>query len=194
MKAAVYYGPGDVRIEGVREPGPPGPEEVVLRVKMGSLCGTDASQYKAATMVPLHGPHRSSGHAGPVILGHEVVGVVVARGSGVTHLEIGQRVVAGAGWWCGVCPRCQEGRINICENYFLYGIHTNGGLAEFATFPAQMCLPVPADCADEAAAIAQPCAVALQAQAAGGQNVIVIDVEPGRLAVAKQLGAITQID
>jgi (R,R)-butanediol dehydrogenase / meso-butanediol dehydrogenase / diacetyl reductase len=223
MKAAVYYGPGDVRIEGVREPGPPGPEEVILQVKMGSLCGTDASQYKSATMVPLHSPHRSSGHYGPVILGHEVVGVVVARGSRVTHLEIGQRVVPGAGWWCGVCPRCQEGRINICENYYLYGIHTNGGLAEFAVFPAQMCVPVPRDCTDEAAAIAQPCAVALhalargnvtaahtialfgvgsigslllailQAQAAAGQNVIVIDVEQGRLAVAKELGASTQI-
>jgi (R,R)-butanediol dehydrogenase / meso-butanediol dehydrogenase / diacetyl reductase len=224
MKAAVYYGPGDVRIEGVREPGPPGPEEVVLQVKMGSLCGTDASQYKAATMVPLHSPHSSSGHAGPVILGHEVVGVVVARGTGVTHLEIGQRVVPGAGWWCGGCPRCQEGRINICEHYYLYGIHTDGGLAEFATFPAKMCMSVPADCADEEAAIAQPCAVAihalargniaaahtialfgvgsigslllatLQAQAASEKNVIVIDVEPGRLAVAKQLGATTQID
>ena len=107
MKAAVYYGPGDVRIENVREPEPPGPTEVVIQVKMGSLCGTDASQYKAATMVPLDGPHRVSGHSGPVILGHEVVGVVVARGSEVTHPEIGQRVVPGAGWWCGECPRCK---------------------------------------------------------------------------------------
>ena len=224
MKAAMYYGPGDVRIEDVREPGPPGPGEVVIQVKMGSLCGTDASQYKAATMVPLDSPHRVSGHSGPVILGHEVVGVVVARGSGVTHLEIGQRVVPGAGWWCGVCPRCKEGRINICENYYLYGIHTNGGLAEFAMFPAQMCVPVPVHCTDEAAAIAQPCAVALhalargriaveqtvalfgvgsigslllatlQARAAGGQRVIAIDVEQGRLVVAKRLGTISQID
>jgi len=167
MKAAVYYGPGDVRIEDVREPEPPGPAEVVIQVKMGSLCGTDASQYKAATMVPLDGPHRVSGHSGPVILGHEVVGVVVARGSEVTHLEIGQRVVPGAGWWCGECPRCKEGRINICENYYLYGIHANGGLAEFARFPAQMSMPVPPECSDEAAAMAQPCAVALHALARG---------------------------
>src|SRR2546429_3464376 len=224
MKAAVYYGPGDVRIEDVREPEPPGPAEVVIQVKMGSLCGTDASQYKAATMVPLDGPHRVSGHSGPVILGHEVVGVVVARGSEVTHLEIGQRVVPGAGWWCGERPRCEEGRINICENYYLYGIHANGGLAEFARFPAQMSMPVPPECSDEAAAMAQPCAVALhalarggiaidqtvalfgvgsignlllaalQAQAAGGQRVIAIDVEQGRLATAKRLGAFSQID
>ncbi len=224
MKAAVYYGPGDVRIENVPEPGSPGPAEVIIRVKMGSLCGTDASQYKAATMVPLKGPHRVSGHVGPVILGHEVVGVVEARGSEVIDLEIGQRVVPGAGWWCGKCPRCKEGRINICENYYLYGIHANGGLAEFATFPAQMCVPVPAACSDEAAAMAQPCAVALhaltrggiasdqtvalfgvgsigtlllaalQAQAAGGQHVIAVDVEQGRLATARHLGAFSQID
>ncbi|MFL5667573.1 MAG: alcohol dehydrogenase catalytic domain-containing protein [Ktedonobacteraceae bacterium] len=224
MKAAVYYGPGDVRIEDVPEPAPPGPAEVTIQVKMGSLCGTDASQYKAATMVPLREPHRVSGHSGPVILGHEVVGVVVARGSEVTHLEIGQRVVPGAGWWCGQCPRCKEGRINICENYYLYGIHTHGGLAEFATFPAQMCMSVPVECSDEAAAMAQPCAVALhaltrsgiasdqtvalfgvgsignlllaalQAQAVGGQRVIAIDVEQGRLAAAGRLGAFSQID
>jgi (R,R)-butanediol dehydrogenase/meso-butanediol dehydrogenase/diacetyl reductase len=167
MKAAVYYGSGDVRIEEVPEPGLPGPAEVVLQMKMGSLCGTDASLYKAATMVPLHEPHRISGHSGPVILGHEVVGVVVVRGSEVTHLQIGQRVVPGAGWWCGQCPRCKEGRINICENYYLYGIHAHGGLAEFATFPAQMCMSVPAVCSNEAAAMAQPCAVALHGLARG---------------------------
>lgn len=180
MRAAVYYGPGDVRVTNVPELGPPGAGEVVVQVRMGSLCGTDASQYKAATMVPLHSPHRVSGHVGPVILGHEVVGTIVAKGAGVTHLETGQRVVPGAGWWCGTCPRCQEGRVNICENYFLYGIHANGGLAEYATFPAQMCLPVPASCTDEAAAIAQPCAVALHALSRGsilpGQTVALFGV------------------
>src|SRR3989442_7377012 len=113
MKAAVYYGPGDVRIEDVRAPEPPGPAEVVIQVKMGSLCGTDASQYKAATMVPLDGPHRVSGHSGPVILGHEVVGVVVARGAEVTHLGIGQRVVPGAGWRGGKWPSSNKRRISI---------------------------------------------------------------------------------
>ena len=180
MRAAVYYGPGDVRVTDAPEPGPPEASEVVLQVRMGSLCGTDASQYKAATMVPLHSPHRVSGHVGPVILGHEVVGTIVAKGADVTHLEIGQRVVPGAGWWCGTCPRCREGRVNICENYFLYGIHANGGLAEYAAFPAQMCLPVPTSCTDEAAAIAQPCAVALHALSRGrilpGQTVALFGV------------------
>src|SRR5258708_34889331 len=130
-------------LEEARARSPPGPAEVAVRVKGGSRGGPAASQYRAATMVPLHEPHRVSGHSGPVILGHEVVGVVVARGSEVAHPEIGQRVVPGAGWWCGQWPRWKEGRINICVNYYLYGIHTHRGLAAFATVPAQTCMPVP---------------------------------------------------
>lgn len=219
MRAAVYHGPGDVRVEEVREPGPPGPGEVVLQVLMGSLCGTDATQYERATMVPLHARHPSSGHQGPVILGHEVVGTVIEVGADVVDLEVGQRVVPGAGWWCGACPQCKEGRINICERYYLMGIHADGGLAERAKFPAMMCVPVPEGCSDEAAAMAQPCAVALhalgrgrveeaqtialfgagsigslllaamQAQSAGLRRVIVVDVEPARLETALELGA-----
>lgn len=196
----------------------------MLRILKGSLCGTDASQFERATMVPLASPHPSSGHTGPVILGHEVVGVVVEKGPGVEQLAIGSRVVPGAGWWCGECPQCREGRINICARYFLFGIHANGGLAELARFPAAMCVPVPADCSDEAAAIAQPCAVALHALARGGigpgqtvalfgagniaslllagmhaqevdaTRVIVVDVEPARLQTALGLGATHLVD
>jgi (R,R)-butanediol dehydrogenase / meso-butanediol dehydrogenase / diacetyl reductase len=219
MRAVVCHGAHDVRVEEVVEPGPPGPGEVVLEVLMGSLCGTDATQYERATMVPIGARHPSSGHQGPVILGHEVVGTVVAAAPDVEGLEVGRRVVPGAGWWCGVCRQCQEGRINICERYYLFGIHADGGLAERATFPAKMCVPVPAGCPDEAAAMAQPCAVALhalgrgrveeaqtialfgagsigslvlavmQAQSAGTRRVVVVDVEPGRLDTAHQLGA-----
>ncbi len=218
MKAAVYHGPGDVRIESVPEPGPPQPEEVVLQIQMGALCGTDASQFKATTMVPLTQPHPASGHVGPVILGHEVTGVVVAHGAAVTGLAVGQRVVPGAGWWCGACPQCLAGRLNICEQYFVFGIHAHGGLAEYAPFPAKICIPIPDACSIEAAAMAQPCAVALHALRRGGiragqtvalfgvgsigslllavlraqrtaVSVLAVDVEPQRLATAQALGA-----
>ena len=224
MRAVVYHGPRDVRVEGVPEPAPPGPGEVLLEVQMGSLCGTDAGQYERATMVPIDAPHPSSGHQGPVILGHEVVGTVVAVGSEVGDLEVGQRVVPGSGWWCGACPRCREGRINICERYYLMGIHADGGLAELARFPAKMCVPVPDGCSNQAAAMAQPCAVALHALGRGkveeaetvalfgagsigsllmaemgaqpvdGRRVIVVDIEAGRLETARQLGATHVVD
>lgn len=163
MRAAVYYGPGDVRIEQVAEPGSLSAGWVRVRVLCASLCGTDASQFKAATMIPLEQPHSVSGVKAPLILGHELVGEVIEVGRGVTHLKEGMRVVPGAGWWCGQCRQCRQGRINSCERYYLFGIHAHGGIAEQAVFPADMCIPVPSSCRDEAAAIAQPCAVALHA-------------------------------
>lgn len=223
MKAVMYHGPEDVRVEDVAEPGPPGPGEVQLHILAGAICGTDASQLKRATMVPLEVPHPASHHRGPVILGHEVVGTVVATGAGVPDLVVGQRVVPGMGWWCGDCPPCQVGRFNICENYYLLGIHAHGGLAELVNVPAKMCVPVPGSCTDIAAAMAQPCAVALHALSRvripekatvalfGVGNigslllavlrierpdvaVLAIDVEPRRLAVAKALGAMCLLD
>jgi (R,R)-butanediol dehydrogenase/meso-butanediol dehydrogenase/diacetyl reductase len=164
MKAAVYHGPLDVRVEEVADPGPPGPDEVLVAPLIGSLCGTDVTEFVTGPkMIPLHQAHPVSGHQGPVILGHEFMGIVLEVGSAVTDLQVGQRVVPGAGRWCGTCPLCRDGRTNICERAVLYGIHTNGGLAERVRVPASMCAAVPETCSNEAAALAQPCAVAMHA-------------------------------
>jgi (R,R)-butanediol dehydrogenase/meso-butanediol dehydrogenase/diacetyl reductase len=184
MKAAVYHGPFDVRVEEVPEPGPPGPDEVLLAPLVGSLCGTDVTEFVAGPkMIPLHDAHPVSGHQGPVILGHEFVGIVLAVGANVTGLRVGQRVVPGAGMWCGTCPLCLAGRTNICERYVLYGIHTHGGLAERVKVPARMCVAVPETCSDEAAALAQPCAVAIHAVGRVG-------IEPGQSIALFGLGGI----
>lgn len=163
MKAALLYGPGDVRVEQIVEPSVLAPGEVLLQVQMGSLCGTDLSQWKHPTMVPLTHRHPISGHLGPVVLGHEIVGIVIAKGPDVDHLRVGQRVVPGAGMWCGTCPRCREGRINICERYYVFGIHAHGGLAEYVVLPAKMCIVVPDHCPNDVAVMAQPLAVAFHA-------------------------------
>ncbi len=164
MKAAVYHGPLDVRVEEVPEPGPLGPDEVLLAPLVGSLCGTDVTEFVAGPkMIPLHHAHPVSEHQGPVVLGHEFVGIVQAVGAAVTGLSAGQRVVPGAGMWCGTCPPCLAGRTNICERSVLYGIHTHGGFARRVKVPARMCVAVPEACSNEAAALAQPCAVAIHA-------------------------------
>ena len=184
MKAAVYHGPLDVRVEEVPEPGPPGPEEVLLAPLMGSLCGTDVTEFVTGPkMIPLHHTHPVSGHQGPVILGHEFMGIVVEVGSAVTDLQVGQRVVPGAGAWCGTCPPCLARRSNICERAMLYGIHTHGGLAELVKVPARMCTVVPEICSDEAAALAQPCAVAMHALGRSG-------IEPGQRVALFGVGGI----
>jgi (R,R)-butanediol dehydrogenase/meso-butanediol dehydrogenase/diacetyl reductase len=223
MKAAVYHGPGDVRITSVPEPGDPGPGEVRLRVRRAAICGTDAAEYAHGPhLVPLKRPHPASGHVGPLILGHEFAGTVDAVGPGVGRLRPGDRVVPGAGMWCGTCSWCRAGRTNLCERYYTLGLQAPGGLAEYVNAPARMCRPVPEGCSDEAAAMAQPMAVALHAVRRGAVGagdavavigvggiglfvlaatllrhaspVIAVDVDERRLATAHALGATATVD
>jgi (R,R)-butanediol dehydrogenase / meso-butanediol dehydrogenase / diacetyl reductase len=218
MKAAVYHGPRDIRIQAVPEPAKPGPDEVLLEVLRGAICGTDVSEYlHGPQFTPLTQRHPASGHLGPMIIGHEFAGRIIAVGAGVAGFTMGQRVVPGAGMWCGRCERCRAGRTNLCVRYYTLGLNANGGLAERVTAPARMCRPVPDGCSDDGAAMAQPLAVALHAVrrsgAASGQTValmgvggigtfllaaaraqgvgpiIVIDVDEERLAKAAVLGA-----
>ncbi len=169
MKAAVYHGRRDVRIEDRPEPGGPGRGEVVLEVLMAGICGTDAAEFAhGPLLIPLDVRHPASGHGGPVILGHEFVGRIAAVGPEVEGLAVGQRVVPGAAWWCGQCRWCAEGRSNLCSQYFVFGLHADGGLAELAKVPARMCQVVPTRCSDEGAAMAQPLAIALHALRSSG--------------------------
>jgi threonine dehydrogenase-like Zn-dependent dehydrogenase len=176
MRAAVYHGRGDVRVEDVPQPSEPAATEVLLEVTRGAICGTDASEYAT-------GPHLIPRGAGPVVLGHEFTGRVVAAGSEVEGLRPGMRVVPGAGMWCGACPACKAGRTNLCRRYYTLGLQADGGLAEYALAPSAMCLPVPDGCSDDAAAIAQPFAVALHAVRRGG-------IQPGETVVVVGVGGI----
>jgi (R,R)-butanediol dehydrogenase / meso-butanediol dehydrogenase / diacetyl reductase len=223
MRAAVYHGPGDVRIESVPEPGPPGPGEVVVEVLRGAICGTDSSEYAHGPhLIPLHERHPNSGHVGPLVLGHEFVGRVSAVGDGVADFSVGDRVVTGAGVSCGDCEWCRAGRTNLCAHYYTLGLHIDGGLAAAAKTPASICVAVPDECPDDAAAMAQPLAVALHglnrarvapdetvviigvggigalmvggAAGRGLEHVVAVDVDEERLATARALGAAQTID
>jgi threonine dehydrogenase-like Zn-dependent dehydrogenase len=223
MRAAVFHGAGDVRIEAVAAPGDPGRGEVLIAPSMAAICGTDASEYAHGPhMIPLHTRHPGSGHVGPLVLGHEFVGRVEAIGDGVESIAVGDRVVSGAGVSCGECAWCRAGRTNLCASYYTLGLSASGGLAEQVISPASICVPVPDAVADEGAAMAQPLAVAIHALDRGGvrpgqtvavlgiggiggfligaastrelRRLIAVDVDPGKLALASALGADDAID
>lgn len=223
MRAAVYHGAGDVRVESVAPPGDPGPGEALIAPTMAAICGTDASEFAHGPhMIPLHEPHPGSGRVGPLIIGHEFVGRVAALGDGVEGLAVGDRVVSGAGVSCGECDWCKAGRTNLCASYYTLGLSAPGGLADRVLSPASICVPVPDAVADEAAAMAQPLAVAIHALDRGaverGQTVavlgvggigafivgaastrglkqlIAVDVDPAKLALGAALGADATID
>lgn len=123
MRAAVFHGAGNVRIEAAADPGEPGPGQVLIAPSMAAICGTDASEYAHGPhMIPLHERHPGSGHVGPLIIGHEFVGRVEALGDGVDGLSVGDRIVSGAGVSCGECAWCEGGRTNLCATYYTLGL------------------------------------------------------------------------
>jgi (R,R)-butanediol dehydrogenase / meso-butanediol dehydrogenase / diacetyl reductase len=213
VKAAVFHGQQDVRIEEVAEPADPSSGGVVLEVLRAAICGTDASEWD-------HGPILCRPG---VVLGHEFVGRVAAIGADVDGLRVGDRVVSGAGISCGRCAWCRAGRTNLCAEYRTLGLQVDGGLAEYVASPASICRVVPDQVDDDAAAMTQPLAVALHAlsrvalqrsesvavigvggigsfivagaahRAAEGR-VVALDIDPQRLATAVALGADEAID
>lgn len=129
MKAAVFYGPGDVRVEDVEKPSP-GPGEVVVKNLVALTCGTDLKTYLRGH--PFSKP--------PVIMGHEFAGIVESVGEGVTWVKPGDRVVAVNSAPCGHCIYCKLGRFNLCENLgeTIIGFTVNGAYAEYVKLPARI--------------------------------------------------------
>lgn len=213
MRAAVFHGPRDVRIEDVPDPSAPAPGELVLEVLRAAICGTDSSEWD-------HGPVLCRPG---VVMGHEFVGRVVDAGREVGGFRVGDRVVSGAGISCGHCRWCRAGRTNLCAEYRTLGLQVNGGLADLVTSPAAICRAVPEGCADDAAAMTQPFAVALHALGRAGLGetdavaiigsggigafivagaahraargrVVALDLDQGRLETARALGAHETVD
>jgi (R,R)-butanediol dehydrogenase/meso-butanediol dehydrogenase/diacetyl reductase len=177
MRASVYYGAHDVRLEDVSEP-VRGPGEVVLRVLRSGMCGTDATEWSSGPKTfPVDRVHPVTTHTGPMVLGHEFVGAVVeASESG--RFAVGDVVASGAGVSCGACVRCREGRTNICERYYTLGLNAGGGMAELVSVPEGVLTPVPDSISLDRAGLAQPMAVGLHAArragVAAGDHVVLI--------------------
>ncbi|MGW1673132.1 2,3-butanediol dehydrogenase [Streptomyces sp. NPDC002324] len=189
MKAAVWYGAKDIRVEDVPAK-PPGPGEVMIEVAYCGICGSDLHEYADGPhAIPVGSPHPESGVAAPLVLGHEFCGTVTEVGSGVTDFVPGDRVAVEPHYRCGSCPRCLAGEYNICRHFGFAGLMGHGGLAERATVPAYMLHRLPGAVSLEQAAVFEPAAVALHAvRRAGilpGENVAVLGLGPIGLLVTQ---------
>jgi (R,R)-butanediol dehydrogenase / meso-butanediol dehydrogenase / diacetyl reductase len=168
MKAAVYYAPGDVRVESFPTPSA-GTNQLVLKVLRSGMCGTDASEYTSGPKIfPTLNKHAISGHLGPMILGHEFIGEVIALGDGASKFKLGDIVASGAGFSCGECRRCKEGRTNLCATYVTSGLNRHGGMAEYAAVEESTLSLVPEGLSLDAAGLAQPLAVGIHAARRAG--------------------------
>lgn len=178
MRAVVYHGPGDLRLE--QRPLPEiAPDEALLHVGSSSICGTDLRIY--------HGDHRKYPAGTVRIPGHEVAGEIAAVGSQVSGLEVGQSVFVAPNMGCGHCPECISGRNNLCANYTAVGINIDGSFAEYMRIPAAAIrqgnlIPISKSLDPAQAALIEPFACVLRGQDAVnvhvGDSVLVVGAGP----------------
>ena len=159
MKAAIFHGPGDLRIEEVAEQ-QPGPGEISVEVRAAATCGTDLKSYRRG--------HPKLFPTLPARFGHEFAGIVSAVGDGVQRFSPGERVVAANTAPCGTCWACVRGRLSLCENL----IFLNGAFAEQLIVPAPIVerntYSLPDSLAFEAAAPLEPLATVVHGMAETG--------------------------
>ena len=144
MQALVFSGFDHTAVRDWPEPSA-GQGEVILRVSAAGLCGTDR-----------HIADGSYTARSPVVLGHEVAGIVIATGTGVKRLQIGDRVSVDPNLSCGACAYCHSGRPHLCEQLASFGVTRDGGLAPYMAVPESQCHRIPDGLATEAAILAEP--------------------------------------
>lgn len=218
MLAAVYHGPGDLRLEQVPVPAI-AEDELLLRVASASICATD--------LRILAGGHRKCPPGCARVPGHEVAGFVERTGSAVRGLTPGQRVFVAPNVGCGRCHLCRQGNNNLCRQSEALGITLDGAFAEYMRVTGEAIrqgnvMPLPDAMEFDAVALAEPFACVFRGQEAvgagpgdsvlvmgsgpiglmhvllarqrGARLVIVSDLVPERLAAAKTLGANSVVD
>jgi (R,R)-butanediol dehydrogenase / meso-butanediol dehydrogenase / diacetyl reductase len=222
MRAAVLHGRRDLRIE-TRPTPRAAAGEVVLAVGTVGLCGTDAAEYlHGPRMFPVDWRHPVTRHEGPMIIGHEFSGRVVAVGDAVDDSWLGRDVASCGAVFCGRCRQCLLGRTNLCSSYSGVGLHRDGALAEYVATPLQNCAPVDAlGLSSDAAALGQPMSIAVHAHSRGrlgtgeravvlgvggigaflvyaiaatGHDVVAVDTSPSRRDLARRLGSRDALD
>ncbi|WP_330353357.1 L-idonate 5-dehydrogenase [Streptomyces chartreusis] len=186
MLGCVIHGQGDLRVEELAVP-LPGPGQALVAVRYGGVCGSDLHYWR-------HGGVGDFRLREPMLLGHEVVGTVVAYGDGASGPLAGTAVAVHPATPCGRCPECVDGRRNVCRDTRYLGSaarfpHVQGGFAARVVVPADQLRPLPAGLGLRRAALAEPLSVALHAvRRAGdvaGRHVLVTGAGPiGCLVVA----------
>jgi L-iditol 2-dehydrogenase len=206
MKAAVLHAIGDLRIENIATP-VPGPGEVLVRVRSCGICGSDVPRVFS----------KGTYHF-PTVCGHEFAGTVASA----SDLALGTPVTVFPLLWCGKCTECERGAYARCEDYGYLGSRSDGGFAEYVVAPRRNLLALPEGVSVEEGAMTEPAAVALHAikranlqagesvavlgagpiglmvaqwaRAMGAARVIVCDIAPASLALARELGFSLTVD
>jgi L-iditol 2-dehydrogenase len=210
MRVSVLERPGQLVL--TERPVPrPSAGHVLVAVRSVGVCGSDVHYFE-------HGRIGDFVVRAPLVLGHEVSGVIVAAGAGVAGDRVGSRVAIEPGAACGACASCKAGRYNLCPQMRFYATPpVDGALAEFVEVRADLAFALPDAVSDDAAALLEPLSVGIWAtgkaglapggsvliagagpiglvtaqvaRARGVATIVVSDIAPDRLAAAERSGA-----
>lgn len=190
MRAAVWHGYKDVRIEEVKEPSPKA-GQVKIKVDWAGICGTDRHEYEGPNFIPVKKPHRLTGRTAPLTIGHEFSGEIVELGEGVEGWKVGDKVTANGSLTCGVCEACRSGRYNICQKLGFLGVGDDGAFADYVVVEAAKLFAIPEGVSQRHAALAEPLACGIHATNLlgdiKGKDVVVIG--PGIIGLSAFFGA-----
>ncbi len=216
MKAAVFHGPNDLRVE--ERPVPtPAENELLLEVGACAICGSDLRTYRFG----------ARNITGAVVIGHEVAGTIAGVGKSLQGHSAGDRVAVAPAVPCGECPYCLRGIETMCDNLRSIGYEFDGGFADYMIVPwsavkAGCVNPVPENLTFEEATLAEPLACAINGQEllnvgsgdtvailgagplgsmhaalarnSGASKVIISDIQEHRLALARTFPVDVVID
>lgn len=207
MKCAMLVDTHQLLIQEVEKPIPK-PGEVLIRVKLTGICGSEIHAFKGTH------PYRVP----PVILGHELVGEVVEITPGIKNLRVGERVTVEPQIPCKDCRYCRKGDVNLCQSKIVLGTKEwTGSFGEYVVAPESEVYKLPDTITDKQGVMVEPLAVGihavekanvrigetclilgagpiglmtlLSAKASGATNIIITDTIDHNLKVAKELGA-----
>jgi len=191
-----------------------GPNDVLIRVRKASICGTDIHIWN-------WDPWSQKTIKVPMVIGHEFMGEVAKLGAEVTGLHVGDRVSGEGHITCGHCRNCRAGKRHLCRNTLGLGVNRPGCFAEYVSLPAFNVFPVPKEIPDEIASFFDPLGNAVHtalsfdlvgedvlitgagpigvmaaaiSRHVGARHVVVTDVNPFRLELARKMGASRAVD
>ena len=217
MKALLMEEYKKLKFTDVPDPEISAPDEILVKVKAVSICGSD-----------VHGFDGSTGRRKPpVIMGHEAAGEIVALGTGVTKFKVGDRITFDSTIYCGSCFYCKNGLVNLCDSRMVLGVscdeyRRHGAFAEYVVVPERICFLLPDGLSYEEAAMTEPAGVAAHAfritpvgfnetvavvgsgliglllldilKVSVSGRIISLDTDPGRREISLKRGASAAID
>ena len=158
MKAALLTGIRRFAIEEVPTPNIVKDDDVLIRIKMVGVCGSDIHYFTAGRIGDQIIRY-------PFIIGHEATGIVENVGKKVTRVKSGQRIALDPAVNCGHCDQCRVGRVNTCRNLRFLGTpqQMGGALCEYIVLPETCCYPISNRLTFEQAVLSEPLAIAIYA-------------------------------